>query len=646
MIQTKQILQSPGPGPARIILFLFSVCLIIIGGQNCWAQATNQKDALPAKHILLLFGEARDLPGNVLMEQAVRQEIIAKSTNRIEFYTESMDAGRFSDTNYYRFFGDYIKQKYDGQKLDLAMMFMARNFTLAREMTNALPATLPSIFVLMNDVEVSKPPDGRPFTGIYQGFDIDGTIKFIFRLQPETRRIVVAGGVTRADQNTLRQIAEIAQSIEGVKFEFWTNMPVAEMCRAAAYLPPDTVILLGTVQRDSTGQAFYTSEVVQMLAPSSAVPVYVLGEGLIGTGAVGGDVMDLESIGTGAGKIALRVLAGMPVNQIPVEVRNDGKPMADWRALQRWNIAENRLPPDCIVRYRPRSLWEDHKIIILGASAALVVQALTIVALLVQRGRQRRAEAEVERQRAELTHVTRVSTMGQLASALTHELNQPLGAILRNAEAAELFLQNEPPNLQEVRAILTDIRRDDKRAGNVIDRMRALYKRRNVTLTRLDLREVVEETIAMTRTDAAARQVKVTAQIPPQLIEAQGDRVHLQQVLLNLILNGMDAMANIPKSRRTLVVRVWETKNSNLQVDVTDQGTGIAPEVADRIFEPFFTTKSNGMGMGLAISQSIIEAHGGDIWVDSKPGKGTTFSFILPPAGVLKAKDGDLPEKL
>jgi signal transduction histidine kinase len=619
---------------------------IFIGRENCSAQAANNEETVPTKHILLLFGEARDLPGNVLMEQAVRQEIIAKSTNRIEFYTESMDVGRFPDTNYYNLFADYIKSKYAGEKLDLAMMFMARNFTLARQMTNALPSALPSVFVVMNNLEVPKPPGGRPFTGIFQGFDIDGTIKFIFRLQPETRRVVVVGGITRADQNTLRRIADMAQSIEGVKFEFWTNMPVAEICKAAASLPPDTVILLTTVQRDSTGQAFYTSEVVQMLAPSAAVPVYVLGEGLIGTGALGGDVMDSESLGKGAGQIAVRVLGGTPVDRIPVEVRNDGTPMVDWRALQRWNIAENRLPADCVIRYRPRSLWEDHKILIVGASAALVVQALTIMALLVQRGRQRRAEAEIERQRAELTHVTRVSTMGQLASALTHELNQPLGAILRNAEAAELFLQNNPPNLQEVRAILTDIRRDDKRAGNVIDRMRALYKRRGVTLNRLDLREVMEDTIAMTRTDAAARQVRVTAHIPPQLPEAQGDRVHLQQVLLNLILNGMDAMSTIPKSRRSLVVRVWETKNSNLQVDVTDQGTGIAPEAAERIFEPFFTTKSNGMGMGLAISQSIIEAHGGDIWVDSKPGKGTTFSFILPPAGVLKAKDGDLPEAL
>ncbi|HTR43410.1 MAG TPA: ABC transporter substrate binding protein [Pseudomonadales bacterium] len=625
---------------------MLATCAFLFGTPNGRAQDTTNQENLPTKHVLLLFGEARDLPGNVLMEQAVRQVMTSNETEHIVFYTESMDAGRFPDTNHYDLFGEYIKNKYMGQKLDLAMMFMARNFMLAREMTNALPANLPSVFVVMNDLDMPKPPGGRRFTGIFQRFDIDGTIKFILRLQPETRHVVVVGGVSKADQSTLKRIGEIAQSIEGVKFDFWTNMPIVEICKAASSLPPDTVILLGTVQRDMTGQAFYTSEVVQMLAPSANVPVYVLGEGLIGTGALGGDVMDSETLGKGAGEIALRVLAGAPADQIPVAIHNDGTPMVDWRALQRWNIKVSRLPPDCVIRYRPRSLWEDHKILIISAGAALLAQAVTIVALLVARGRQRRAEAEIERQRTELTHVTRVSTVGQLASALTHELNQPLGAILRNAEAAELFLQNEPPNLQEVRAILTDIRRDDKRAGNVIDRMRALYKRRSVTMNRLDLREVVEDTIAMTRADAAARQVKLSVQIPPQLPEAQGDRVHLQQVLLNLILNGMDAMSTLPKPRRTLLVRVSETKNSNLRVDVTDQGAGIAPDVAERIFEPFFTTKTNGMGMGLAISQNIIEAHGGDIWVDSHAEKGTTFSFILPPAGDLKVKDGDLPETL
>jgi signal transduction histidine kinase len=611
---------------------------------HCAAQTTN--DVGSTKRVLMLFSEARDLPGNVLMDAGVREEMLAHNTNHIEFFAESMDASYFPDPEHYKLFGDYIKDKYAGQKIDLVMMFMARDFRLARAMETALPTNIPSVIVVINDMNTSRMPTDRPFTGIYQRSDIQGTFRFIFHLQPETRRVMIIGGVSGADQVSLGRIAEATKSVEGVKFNFLTNMPVADLTTAVQSLSAGTVVLLGPVQRDVTGQPFYTSRVAQMIAPISPVPVYVLGAGLIGSGALGGCVVDSESLGAGAGDQALRVLGGTPAGQIPVVERTEGTPMVDWRVLERWGINPSRLPAGCVIRYRPRSLWEEHRLLILFVAAGLLVQAITIVALLVQRRQQQRAEAQIERQRTELAHVSRVSTMGQLASALTHELNQPLGAILRNAEAAEIFLQNNPPNLEEVRAILTDIRRDDKRAGNVIDRMRALYKRRSLVLNPLDLRELVEDTLALTRADAAAREIRLTAQIPPHYPAAQGDRIHLQQVLLNLILNGMDAMTGVPKARRSLVVRLSETKNGNLRVEVMDQGTGIAPEDAARIFEPFFTTKLNGMGMGLAISQTIIEAHGGEIWVDSRLAEGTTFTFILPPKGLTKVKEGDLPADL
>jgi signal transduction histidine kinase len=607
------------------------------------AQTNNADASLNPKHVLMIFSEARDLPGNVLMEQAVRQELQAHSTNYLEFFSESLDAGHFPDLSNYRFFGDYIREKYRGQHVDLIMLFMSRNFLLAQAINTALPTNIPSIFVVLNELNPTNTPGGRPATGIFQRFDIPGTIKFIFRVQPEIRRVVVVGGISPADQATAQRIAEIGHSVAGVRFDIWTNLPVSVMCEDVQNLPSDTVVLLGTVQRDVTGEAFYTSQVVQKLAPLADVPVYVLGEGLIGTGALGGNVMDSESLGTDAGWLAVQMLAGTPADKISVQVRTNGTPMVDWRQVQRWGIKPGRLPSDCVLLYRPTSLWEEHKVLINFVAAGLLAQALTIVGLLLQRQYKRRAEAEIERQRTELAHVTRVSTMGQLASALTHELNQPLGAILRNAEAAELFLQSDPPNLEEVRAILTDIRRDDKRAGNVIDRMRALYKRRGVTMAPVDLRELVEDTISLLRTEAAAKHVRLTVQIPAELPNAQGDRVHLQQVLLNLILNGMDAMMGAPQSQRAVSVRVQETKKGNLQVEVSDLGTGMAPDVVARIFEPFFTTKTNGMGMGLAISHTIIETHGGEIWVESKVGQGTIFTFILPPEGSSKLKDGDLP---
>ena len=255
---------------------------------------------------------------------------------------------------------------------------------------------------------------------------------------------------------------------------------------------------------------------------------------LIGSGVLGGKIVDMEWVGAEAGRLALRALDKGSAGRIPLEMRSNGVSMVDWRALQRWHIKASRLPTDCVVRYRPHTAWEDYRTPILFVAACLLAQAITIVALLAQRRLHRRAEAEILLQRTELAHVARISTMGQLASALTHELNQPLGAILKNTEAAEIFLQNNPPNLEEVRAILTDIRRDDRRAGRVIDRMRALYKRRSLALDRLDLRDLVEDTVAMTRPDADVRQIKVTVQMPPHLPDAQGDRVHLQQVLLNL----------------------------------------------------------------------------------------------------------------
>jgi signal transduction histidine kinase len=607
------------------------------------AQATNGPDSSRPKRVLLIFSEARDLPGNAMMEQAVRAEILKRSTNRVEFFPESMDASHFQNPRYYNLFRDYLASKYAGQNLDLAMLFMGRDFVLAQELATTPFTNLPSVFVVINHLSLPQRLEGRDFTGILQRFDVQGTMKFIFQLQPETRHLVVVGGTSPADQVVLESIQETARSVDGLTFAYWTNQPITKICQAARTLPADTVILLSTVQRDADGQPTYTAQVASVLAPAADVPVYVLGNGLIGTGAVGGNVVDFEELGASAGNLASRVLDGTPANQIPVELKSNGVPMVDWRALERWHIKFHRLPANCAILYQPHSLWEDHWELLLFIATGLLAQAITIAALLFQRKRQRDAEDEILRQRTELAHVSRVSMLGQLASALTHELNQPLGAILRNAEAAEVYLQSEPPNLSEVRAILTDIRRDDKRAGNVIDGMRSLFKRQKLALGTLDLRNLVEDTIAMSRPDAAARHVKLKVEIPPELPAARGDRVHVQQVLLNLILNGMDAMNSIPKSRRSLVVRVAETKNGNLQVAVRDRGTGIAPDNASHVFEPFFSTKSNGMGMGLAISKTIIEAHGGEIWMQTSGTDGTTFTFLLPPVGSDKVKAGDLP---
>ena len=244
----------------------------------------------------------------------------------------------------------------------------------------------------------------------------------------------------------------------------------------------------------------------------------------------------------------------------------------------------------------------------------------------------KRDEAEVLRLQADLAHAGRVSTMAQLASGLAHELNQPLGAILRNAEAAQLLLQSSPPDLEEVRAILADICKDDHRAGEVIDHMRALLKRRRQERAELDFAELVKEVLVLVQPDAGSRKVRLAVEVPTTLPPVRGDRVHLQQVLLNLILNGMDAMVDVPAEQRLLVVRARQVDARTVEAAIADSGRGVAPAKLERLFEPFVTTKPDGLGLGLPISASIVAAHGGRIWAESGPA-GATFFFTVPVGG-------------
>jgi len=245
--------------------------------------------------------------------------------------------------------------------------------------------------------------------------------------------------------------------------------------------------------------------------------------------------------------------------------------------------------------------------------------------------RRKLAELEVQLQRSELAHLSRVTMLGELSGSLAHELNQPLGAILRNTEAAELFLQDPSPDLEELRAIMADIRKDDQRAGAVIDRMRSLVKRREIAHSLLDLNVLAKEVISLVRPDADARKVRLALKAASSLPPVRGDRVQLQQVLLNLLLNAMDAVNDSAPDCRRVTVRV-QSADTLVEVTVSDTGHGIPPDKFFRLFEPFFTTKANGMGMGLPISRRIMEAHGGSIRAENDSSGGATFHFTLPVA--------------
>jgi two-component system, LuxR family, sensor kinase FixL len=242
---------------------------------------------------------------------------------------------------------------------------------------------------------------------------------------------------------------------------------------------------------------------------------------------------------------------------------------------------------------------------------------------------QRRSEREAQEQRAELAHLSRVAVLGELSGALAHELNQPLTAILSNAQTAQRLLARETIDIPELREILDDIASEDKRAGEVIRRLRALFKKGETQFQRLDVNDLVNDALKLAYGNLATRHIQTTTSLCAHALHARGDRVQLQQVLLNLIVNACEAMET-PGSTRTLAVQTTPMAENALQIIVRDGGPGVPESVMARLFDPFFTTKQQGLGLGLSISRSIITAHGGQLLARNNADGGATFRMILP----------------
>jgi PAS domain S-box-containing protein len=241
-----------------------------------------------------------------------------------------------------------------------------------------------------------------------------------------------------------------------------------------------------------------------------------------------------------------------------------------------------------------------------------------------------RAEEALRQTQAELTRVARLTTMGELTASIAHEVNQPLAAVVTNANASLRWLAATPPNLDEVRKAILRIIRDGTRAGDVITRIRTLLRKGEPIRTPLDINELIQETVALTQPELARRKVSLQTELASELPRVKADRVQLQQVLLNLVVNALDSLSAVEERPRVLRILTGQHGSEEVRVGVQDNGVGIGREQSERLFQALFTTKSHGLGMGLAISRSIMEAHGGRLWMTLNDGPGVTFQFALP----------------
>jgi two-component system, LuxR family, sensor kinase FixL len=293
-----------------------------------------------------------------------------------------------------------------------------------------------------------------------------------------------------------------------------------------------------------------------------------------------------------------------------------------------YNVEYRLVTPDgssCWISTRGRATFdsENRAVRVMGVSIDVTASKL--------------AELQLVQQRDELAHLSRVTTIGEMATTLAHELNQPIGAIHSNAEAAEILLQNDAPDLDEVRAIVSDIRRDGWRVGEVIHRTRSLLRKREFRVESVNVNDLVEGVSELLHGTLMSHKVRLRIEVRRGLPLILGDPIQLQQVLLNLILNAVEAMIDRPPEEREVVVRAT-TASLGVEVTVTDQGPGFSKWKLSRLFEPFLSTKKNGMGMGLAICHTIIQAHRGHVMAENNPDRGATVRFTLPASNPRKEK--------
>ena len=615
----------------KVGLALLAWALLLTSSAVRAGEAEPYAHAEPWRVVLIRSWDAQ-YAVNITRERALVDTIMRSAPRLVEIYTEEVDGVRFPSGEPPEFV-DYLRAKYRGRHTDLVIASGNEPLDFAARHRDDI---WPGAPILFNGVPTGTLPSSLPprTTGITMTLDVEGTLRMGLALMPDARVVHFVVGVSEFDRMYADLARDAMRDFDGrLEARFIEGYSRADTLAALEKVDPRSLVLYLTMLRDGTGQVSGPgSDTLTEVAAHSAAPVLAAAHTQWGRGAVGGSSARFDEHGAAAGRLARRLLEGADPDVIPVAADPQPGCAVDWRALGRWRLDEGRVPSQCEILDRPVSLWDAYLRPLAALGSIILLQAALIWALWAQSRRRRAAEAEAQRRRAEIAHVARLSVMGVVTASIAHEINQPLGAILSNADAADMMIRNGQVDATQLREILADIRSEDLRASEVIRGLRLLLRKREMRNAVLDVNTEVAEALHHVAHDAGRRRVRVVPEFAADLPAVVGDAVHLQQVLINLVVNAMDAMNATPEPERE--VRVETTaRGRGVEIVVADHGSGITPDNAAQLFESFFTTKPDGMGLGLSIVRTIVEAHGGRVWADAGALRGAIFRVWLPAAG-------------
>ena len=586
------------------------------------------------KHVLMLhsFG-LRFKPWTVYAE-AIRSEISRRRS--VDFQDHSLVVARLSDDKSDAPFVEYLHALNVKQPPDLIMSIgaPAANF-VQRHRKDLFPNT-PMVLTAVERRRVAFDKLGENDTVVGS---TNTTIEFfenIMRVLPLTTTIAVVIGASPSETYWLEETRRRTAPLAGrVQIRYYNELSFEEIQKDAAALPPHSAIFWLLLNIDAAGVAHEGPGALVQLSRVANAPIFTHDQSFFGDGIVGGPMHSVVEQSTKAAEVALRILNGEKVGDIKPSFVDVASPIFDWRQMQRFGISDSNLPADSTVYFREPTVWERYWWQIALVIGIILLQGGLISGLLREHRRRQLAEVQSRQRMAELAHVNRFSTAGELTASIAHEINQPLGSILTNAETANAILKSQSPDIAELpdiielKEIVSDILQDDRRATEVIRRMRSLLKKAPFELKQFDFNDIVQETVRFFSALAVGRKFEMVPVITPDPLPILGDQVQLQQVILNLVMNGVEAMKDTPSENRIISIRTSRVEKF-AELSVSDRGPGIPEDKLKEVFEPFYTSKAEGMGMGLSIARTIVEAHSGQIWAENRDGGGALFWIRIP----------------
>jgi len=597
------------------------------------ADAAQRSARGELKRVLILHSFGREFRPWSEYARSIKAGLEQRSTWPLDIQEHTLLSARFNNPGPEAPFVEYLRSLYEGAPPDIVVSIGAPAARFVQRYRAKLFPDTPMVLTVVEERLVDRSYLTDNDVVVSARLDFMAVFDNILRVLPDTRTVAIVIGASPLEKFWTEQLKQDLKPLGNrVDLVWYSDLPFEEILGRAARLPSHTVLFWGLMSVDAAGIVYEGDMALRSLRAAANAPIFSYQDPFFGGTTVGGPMQLTEETSRKTVEAVMRILGGEKPSAIKYEPIEFGRPRFDWRELQRWGISKSNLPPDSEILFREPTIWERYRLQILLVAAIILMQAGLISGLLHERHRRRVAEIESRQRLAELAHANRYSAVGELTTSIAHELNQPLGSILTNTETAELMLQGKSPDINEIRLILADIRRDDQRASEVIRRLRSVLKKTPFEIKDIELNETVLEAVGLVRAVADGRRIMLT--YTPVLVDlhVKGDPIQLQQVVLNLIINAMDAISDANTGKRE--VNVWTVRAGGAaEVNVVDTGPGVAAPDLVHIFDAFFTTKPQGMGMGLAIAKTIVEAHQGTISATNQPGGGARFTIRLPLLG-------------